>query len=66
MVDFLDRLRSLRVDPILWIDKFCDRDRTGVGIGQRIGPRVRFLIDSESEEANRSQHEQVLHSFTPY
>ena len=32
MVDFLDRIRSLRVDRILRHDEPCDRDRPGVGI----------------------------------
>ena len=32
MVDFLDRLRSLRVDRILRHVKLCDRVRPGVGI----------------------------------
>lgn len=49
MVDFLDRLRSLHVDNILWIDKFCDRHRTGVGIGQRVASGMIILIDSDSE-----------------
>ncbi len=45
MVDFLDRLRSLRVDHILWDDKLCDRDRSGMGIDQR--PESKLILLTE-------------------
>ena len=49
MVDFLDRFRGLRVDSILWIDKFCDRDCSGVGIDQRFESRLKYRIESDKK-----------------